>query len=256
MIAEVEILKLFVLVMVRFSGLIATAPILSSNNFPVLGKIGLVGLSAYIVTPTLPALATPLPAEALPFALVGAGELLIGMIIGLVMQMAFAAIQVAGQVMDMQSGFSLINVFNPALETQVPLFGFIFFILAVLYLLTISGHHMMILAVVSTFERVPVGGFAPETTAMGQVAAWGGLMFYDAVLIAAPVAGAMMLAYVTMGILGRVVPQLNLFVIGFPLTIATGLVVAALSVTFYRELLDQMFFEMFQRVDGLINKLG
>lgn len=256
MIAEIEILKLFVLVMVRFSGLILTAPILSSNNFPVMGKIGLVGLAAYVVTPTLAALPTPLPADPLPFALVGAGELLIGMTLGLVMQMMFAAIQIAGQVMDMQSGFGLINVFNPALETQVPLFGFIFFILAVLYLLVISGHHVMIQALVSTFERVPVGGFAPETTAMGQVSAWGGLMFYDAVLLAAPVAGAMMLAYVTMGIMGRVVPQLNLFVIGFPLTIAASLFVAALSINYYRGLLDQMFVNMFRQVDGLIDKLG
>ena len=161
MIAEIEILKLFVLVMIRFSGLILTAPILSSNNFPIMGKIGLIGMAAYVVTPTLPALNYPLPAEALPFAVMGAGELLIGMIIGLLMQLVFAAIQIAGQVMDMQSGFGLINVFNPALETQVPLFGFIFFILTVLYLLAVSGHHLIILALVSSFQRVPVGGFAP-----------------------------------------------------------------------------------------------
>ncbi len=256
MIAEIEILKLFILVMVRFSGLIVTAPVLSSNNFPVLGKIGLIGMAAYVVTPTLPALSAPLPADPIPFALVGAGELLIGMAIGLVMQMVFAAIQIAGQVLDMQSGFGLVNVFNPALETQVPLFGFLFFILAVLYLLTTFGHHLMIGSLVSTFERIPVGGFAPETPLMGQVAAWGGLMFHDAVLMAAPVAGAMMLAYVTMGIMGRAVPQLNLFVIGFPLTIAASLLVAALSIGYYLELLDQMFIGMFRQVDRLIGGLG
>lgn len=256
MIAEIEILKLFVLVMIRFSGLILTAPILSSNNFPVMAKIGLIGMAAYLVTPTLPALNYPLPSEPFPFALAGAGELLIGMIIGLLMQLVFAAIQIAGQVIDMQSGFGLINVFNPAMETQVPLFGFIFFILTVLYLLAVSGHHLMIMALVSSFQRVPVGGFAPDVSAMGQVAAWGGLMFEDAVLLAAPVAGAMMLAYVTMGIMGRVVPQLNLFVIGFPLTIAASLIIAALSLNYYRDLLDQMFLTMFRQVDGVIGKLG
>ena len=96
---ELEILKLFMLVMVRVSGLIVTAPILSSNNFPVMGKIGLAGMLAYLVTPTLPALDLPLPAEPLPFALMAVGELLIGMVIGLVLQLLFAAIQVAGQVM-------------------------------------------------------------------------------------------------------------------------------------------------------------
>lgn len=254
--AEIEILKLFLLVMVRVSGLVVTAPILSSNNFPVLGKLGLIGLIAYIITPTLPALDAPLPAEALPFALMAAGELIIGMVIGLVMQLLFAAIQVAGQVMDMQSGFGLINVFNPALETQFPLFGFLFFILAILYLLVSYGHHMILRALSFTFDRIPVGGFAPDTPVMTQFVAWGGLMFHDAVLLAAPIAAAMMLAYVTMGLMGRVIPQINLFVVGFPLTIAISLLVVSLSIGYYLNLLDSLFTDMFRNVDRMISGLG
>jgi flagellar biosynthetic protein FliR len=254
--AELELLKLYSLVLVRVSGLVVTAPILSSNNFPVVGKIGLSGLIALAVTPTLPALDTPLPAEALPFALMAVGELLIGMVIGLVMQLLFAAIQVAGQVMDMQSGFGLINVFNPALETQFPLFGFLFFILAILYLLVSYGHHMIIRALAATFDRIPVGGFAPDTPVLAQFVAWGGLMFSDAVLLAAPVTAAMMLAYITMGLMGRVIPQINLFVVGFPLTIAISLIVVALSIGFYLDLLNVLFTDMFRNVDRIITGLG
>jgi len=256
MIAEVEILKLFLLVMARFSGLILSAPVIGSNNIPPQVKIGLIGLSAFLVTPTLPGIDTPIPGDALPFALMAAGEMIIGLIIGLVMQIAFAAIQVAGQIMDMQSGFGLINVFNPALGTQVPLFGFFFFILAVLFLLVTNGHHMMIRALVSTFDRIPVGGFSPDTSVFGQVAAWSSLMFYDAILIAAPVMVSMMLAYVAMGLMSRVVPQLHLFVVGFPLTIAISLLVVALSIGFYLSYLDGMFFEMFQNIDRMIDGLG
>ena len=254
--AEIEILKLFALVLVRVSGLVVTAPILSSANFPVMGKLGLAGLTAFCITPTLPALETPLPAEALPFALLAVGELLIGMVIGLVMQLLFAAIQVAGQIMDMQSGFGLINVFNPALETQFPIFGFLFFILAVLYLLVTYGHHMIIRALVSTFDRIPIGGFAPDTPVLMQFAGWGGLMFYDAVLLAAPVTAAMMLAYITMGLMGRVVPQINLFVIGFPLTIAISLIVVALSIGYYLDLLESLFTDTFRNVERIIPGLG
>lgn len=256
MIAEIEILKLFLLVAVRFSGLVIAAPVLGSANFPVLGKIGLVGLSAFLVTPTLPSLEMPLPAGAFEFALMGAGELLIGLVIGLVMQLVFGAIQVAGQVMDMQSGFGLVNVFNPALETQFPIFGFMLFILAILYLITSYGHHVMLRALVSTFDRIPVGGFAPDISVMGQVSAWGAIMFYDALLIAAPVAAAMMLAYVTLGLMGRVVPQIHLFVVGFPLTIALSLLVVAFTIGLYLRLLDGMFTEMFRNVDRLIDGLG
>lgn len=254
--AEIEVLKLFLLVLARVSGLVVTAPILSSNNFPVLGKIGLIGLTSYVITPTLPALDLPLPAEALPFALMGAGELIIGLVIGLVMQLLFAAIQVAGQVMDMQSGFGLINVFNPALETQFPLFGFLFFILAILYLFATSGHRMIIRALAATYDRIPVGGFSPDTPVLMQFVGWSGLMFHDAILLAAPVTAAMMLAYVTMGLMGRVIPQINLFVVGFPLTIATSLIVVAMSIGYYLSLLDDLFAGMFRQVDQIMTGLG
>lgn len=256
MILEVEIVKVFLLVLVRFSGLIVSAPILGSINFPVTGKIGLAGLSAIVVTPTVAALHQSLPSDPLEFALMAAGELLIGLLIGLVMMFVFAAIQVGGQVMDMQAGFALMNVFNPAMETQFPIFGFFFFILALLYLLTLNGHHMMIRALVSTFDHVPLGGFAPHPDLMMVVAGWGTAIFYDGVLIAAPVAAAMLLAYASMGLMGRVVPQIHMFVVGFPLTIATSLLIVAFSTGIYLKFLDGMFGDMFRNVATLIRGMA
>ncbi|MCH7908381.1 MAG: flagellar biosynthetic protein FliR [Candidatus Hydrogenedentes bacterium] len=256
MIIEVEQFSVFLLVAIRFSGLIVSAPILGSGNFPVIGKIGLIGLSAMLVTPGVPALDTPIPSEPLAFALMAATELLIGLIIGLVMTLIFAAIQVGGQIMDMQSGFGMMNVFNPALETQFPIFGFFYFIIAVLYLLIIGGHRMMIRALAGTFETIPLGGLAPDENLMWVVTRWGSGMFFDALLIAAPVMAAMMLAYITMGLMGRVVPQIHLFVVGFPLTIATALFVVALSLDLYIRLLNGMFSDMFRNVSTLIRGLG
>lgn len=253
---EINAILVFLLVMVRFSGLIVTAPIFGSANVPALDKIGLAGLLAFLMTPTVLLMDYPLPTEALPFALAAAGELLIGMLLGLVMTLAFSAIQVGGVLMDMQSGFGLINVFNPALETQFPVFGFFFFIIAVLYFLVIDGHHMMIRALTSTFARVPLGGLAPEADIMWIVTAWGAAMFFDGLLIAAPVVAAMMLAYVTMGIMSRLVPQIHLFVVGFPVTIALALLITALSIEFYIVFLDGMFEDMFQRVDVTIEGLA
>ena len=136
---EVEAIKVFLLAFARFGGLIVSAPLLGSNNVPVIAKIGLAGLSAMLVTPAIPILENDIPSEALPFGIMAGGELLVGLAMGLVMTIVFAAIQIAGQVMDMQSGFGLMNVFNPAFETQFPIFGFFFFILAVLYLLSPSA---------------------------------------------------------------------------------------------------------------------
>jgi flagellar biosynthetic protein FliR len=233
-----------------------SAPILGSNNFPVIAKIGLTALMAILVTPTLPALEGPIPVEPLSFGILAVGELLIGLIIGFVMTLFFAAIQVGGQIMDMQSGFGMVNVFNPAAETQFPIFGFFLFIIAVFVLLISGGHRLMIWGLVSTYRHVPVGGFVARPEMLLGVSRWGTSMFVDGLMIAAPVSAAMILAYATMGILGRVIPQIHLFVVGFPLTIATGLFLTAFSLSMYVYLLDGMFHRMFRNVDLLIRGLG
>lgn len=253
---EIEVIKVFLLVFFRFLGLVISAPILGSNNIPPLAKIGLAGLSATLITPVIGTLEQPLPSDALEFSLFAMAELAIGLVIGLVMILVFAAIQVGGQIMDMQSGFGLMNVFNPALETQFPIFGFFLFVLAVLYLLVFNGHHMMIRALASTFDRIPLGGLAPAENLMLVLASWGTAMFYDGLLIAAPVAAAMLLAYASMGLMGRVVPQIHLFVVGFPITIATALFIVGLSTTLYLKFLGGLFEDMFDNVETLIEGLG
>lgn len=249
---EVEVFKVFLLVMVRISGLIVAAPVLGSANFPAIGKVGLAGLTAMLVTPAVAALNQTLPNDLLSYSVLAVGELTIGLMIGFVMTLVFAALQVGGQVMDMQSGFALVNVFNPALETQFPIFGFFLFILTVLLLLACNGDHLMLRAIVSTFDKIPLGGFTFRPQLFWEVSRWGHAMFVDGLLIAAPVSAALFLAYFAMGIMGRVVPQIQLFAVGFPLTIAVGLFVAAMSLGLYLTLMEGMLDRMFRNVAEVI----
>jgi flagellar biosynthetic protein FliR len=85
-----------------------------------------------------------------------------------------------------------------------------------------------------------------------QVSLWGSVMFYDGLMIAAPVGAAMLVAYLVMGLLGRVVRQIQLFAVGFPVTIALGLFITALSLDLYVRLLDGMFHDMFRNVSDMI----
>ncbi len=256
MVAEVEIFKLFVLVLVRVSGLFVSAPVLGSGNFPVMVKVGLSGLTALLLTPVLPALDAPLPADTLAFGGLAAGEFLIGLIIGFVAGLVFAAVQMGGQIIDMQSGFGMVNVFNPAAETQFPVFGFFLFILSVFYLLVIDGHHMFLRALAATYNHVPVGGFVVRPRMLLEVSQWGHTVFVDGLTIGAPIAAAMLLAYTTMGLLGRVVPQIHLFVVGFPFTMGLALLLVGLSVGLYLRILDGMMAEMFQRLSLLVRAMG
>lgn len=254
--AELEIFKLFLLVMVRFSGLMVSAPVFGSGNVPIIVKAGLSLFGAILITPTLPALNVGLPDEPISFAVLAVGEFLIGLLIGFVVGLVFAAVQTGGQVMDMQTGFGMMNVFNPALEVQFPIFGFFLFIIAVLYMLVTNLHHLMLVALAHTFEVIPIGGFMAEPALLWEISRWGNAMFIDGLIIAAPVAAAMMVAYVTMGLIGRVIPQIQLFVVGFPLTIGTGLFITAMSIGVYVQILDGMFDRTFERVDLLIRAMG
>lgn len=252
MVFEVEVFKVFALAMTRISGLLVAAPVLGSRTFPVRAKAGLAVLMAILVTPSIPALGETLPSDPFEYGILALGEVSIGLMMGLMLTLVFAAVQVAGQVIDMLSGFALMNVFNPALETQVPIFGFFLYILAALYLLAVDGHHLMLRALVGTFRGIPLGGFVARPALLGAVTSWGTVMFVDGLLLAAPVAGALLLAYVTMGLMGRVVPQIHLFVIGFPITIALALFMMALFVGAYLRLLDGIFAGMFEGVEQAI----
>ncbi len=256
MIFEVEVLKVFFLVMARVSGLIVAAPVLGSRNFPTAGKIGLAALTAVLITPTILARTQTLPSDALAFSVLATGEVMIGLLMGFVMTIVFASLQVAGQIIDMQAGFGLVNVFNPALETQFPIFGFFLFILAVLFLLITDGHHVMLRALVSTFDRIPLGGFVLRPELLREVSRWGAAMFVDGLIIAAPVGAALLVAYIVMGLAGRVVPQIQLFVIGFPLTIALSLFIMALSVGIYLRVFDGMLSKMFRDVASMVNGMS
>lgn len=256
MIFELEAFKVFALVLARVSGFVVSAPFLGSGNLPTMAKAGLAALVAMLVTPLVPIQQAPLPNDYLAFAALGASETLTGLAMGFVLTITIAAIQVAGQVIDMLSGFAMVNVFNPALETQTPIFGFFYYILAMLYLLALDGHHIMIERLVHTFSAVPLGTFVLSREMARETAHWGAALFVDGLLIAAPVMSALLLTYVTLGILGRVVPQIHLFVVGFPLTIAMALLLSAMLIQLYLVVVHGMFDRMWGNLDSLIAMMG
>lgn len=253
---EAELFKVFLLVFVRVGGLMVSAPVLGSASYPNIAKIGFSGAIAMLLTPTIPVLAVPLPDEGLPFALLAMGELMVGVLLGFVITLVFAAVQVGGQIMDMQTGFGMMNIFNPALEAQFPIFGFFLFVLAVVYMLAFGWHHLLIKALASTYTTVPIGGVILRPELFLEASRWGQGMFVDGLMIAAPVAAAMVMAYMTLGLLGRVVPQIHLFVVGFPITLSIGLFLTAMMIGVYLRFLDGAFYRTFREAEILVRGLG
>ncbi|MDH7480002.1 MAG: flagellar biosynthetic protein FliR, partial [Syntrophomonadaceae bacterium] len=154
----------FLLILSRVSGVLGIAPVFASQRVPVTVRAGLAALLAFIIalsrTEPVP------PMESLP-ALAGgiAGEFLLGFAMGYIVYLVMAAAQTAGQVIDMQMGFGIVNVLDPQSGAQLPLVGNLQYLLALLVLLGMDGHHLMISGIVRSYDLVPVLGFTIDSGA-------------------------------------------------------------------------------------------
>jgi flagellar biosynthetic protein FliR len=158
-----------------------------------------------------------------------AGELLVGLTLGLGVQMMFVAAQVAGQLISQVSGVSLADVFNPALETEVPLFSHLLHLFTLAIFLTLGGHRLAMSGLLATFHELPLAsGLVPTslaetfTTLLAQAVELG-------VRIAAPTTTALVLATLVLGLISRTLPQLNIMAVGFGLNAISTLLVLSIS---------------------------
>jgi len=184
------------------------------------------------------------------FAAAMAMEIFVGLfVVGLLSIWSFAAIQLAGQIMDMQLGFAIVNVVDPLSGTQIPLMGNLTQTLALLLYLAINGHHYLIQALVKSYQVIPVLGTQLSGDFYDLMIKISVLMFVVAVKIAAPILFVTITADIAMGYIARTVPQMNVFIIGLPLKILVGLVALAAFLPAYVWIFDILFSSIF-RVPG------
>jgi len=234
----------FALLLPRIGGIMLVAPVFGGRYLPYL-KVGITAALALVLVPVVAA--PEIPAQ--PLAAVGmiAGEFVLGVAIGYVCQLFFVAVQVAGQLIDWEMGFGIVNVVDPLYGTQVPLVGNFLYMLAVLTFLVLDGHHILIRALLRSYELLPPGwscgglfesGFADFLTRTF------GYMFLTAAEISVPVLGVLFLTSVALGVVARTVPQMNVFVIGLPVKIIVGTVILVVMMPMYgyvvRRLVDAM----------------
>ena len=223
-------LAVFLLVLVRASAIFLSAPVLGNANVPARAKVGLSALLALILTPMM--MQTPLAADLtsgwslLPAVL---SELMLGILIGLMAQLFFVAVQFAGQIVGLQMGFGMASVFDPAMQSQVSATAQFYLLLGVLMFLLLDGHHWVLVALGQSFQAIPLGGFRFDAVALGTLLDAATNMFWVATMIMAPVLGVLVLGEVAMAIVARIMPQMNVFVAAFPVKIFLGVLTMALS---------------------------
>ncbi|HEV8501498.1 MAG TPA: flagellar biosynthetic protein FliR [Casimicrobiaceae bacterium] len=209
----------------RVAALVATAPILSDAGMPRTIRAALAVVVTIIIAPTLaPTAVAPMSATGVALLV---EEILIGTALGFAMQVAFAAVTMAGDMIGLQMGLSFATFVDPEHSEPAPLIGSFLTVLLMLYFLSFNGHLQMIAALADSFRSLPVGANLRMDDVHAILAAASSI-FAIGLRLALPVIAAILVANLTLGMLMRTAPQVNLLAIGFPLTLALGFAVLAL----------------------------
>ncbi|MGV8146362.1 MAG: flagellar biosynthetic protein FliR [Alkaliphilus sp.] len=242
---------LFLLILVRISGIFVTAPIFASRSIPSLAKVGLSAIISFILLPVLGQGIDIQFDNAMHIFVYSISEFLIGVIIGYVAFVYFSVLYLAGTIIDTQMGFGMVSVMDPNLNVQVPVMGNFFNNLVSFIFIVVNGHHLIIRALIASYEFLPIGfEFAIRTTLIDHLAKIFTQFFMLAVQFSAPVLIAIFLANVLLGILARTMPQMNVFIVGLPLKIAVGMVIAVIIIQhigyFSEKLFETMFISIYE----------
>jgi flagellar biosynthetic protein FliR len=211
----------FLFVLFRFGGMMAFAPVLGHRGIPVVHRAGLAVLLAAVLTPVLGP-STPAD-DPVRLGLAVAGELVVGLAIGFVAQLVTTAVVMAGELIGFQMGLGIAAIYDPTMGQQMTVLARFMELVALLLFVSVNGHHVLLQAVAASFQRVRPGAVLAQQVTSGGVVSLGGKLFRAGLEVAAPVVAMLFVANVGLAIVARVSPQMNIFLLGVPLTIGLGL---------------------------------
>jgi flagellar biosynthetic protein FliR len=232
-----EQFHIFLLVLLRVSALLVVAPIFGHRLYPARAKVGMAFMISLVIFPSVADTALNVPEGFLPYALVLAREVLMGVVLGFAVLLLFMGIQFAGQLAGLQMGFGIVNVIDPQSQDQISIIGQFLNILAILLILSLDGHHIILNGLMASFDTVPLGGVVLKASIVQKMIVLTSELFTIAIKISAPILISLFLVSVAMGVLARTVPQMNVFIVGFPVQLAVGLFVLVASLPLFRILL-------------------
>ncbi|MEO3945089.1 flagellar biosynthetic protein FliR [Gorillibacterium sp. CAU 1737] len=253
-----DALPAFLLIFCRITAFFVSVPVFSSRNVPVPFKIG---LSFFVTLITYGVVA---PTETFPmdpgFVLLIAKETLVGLMLGFVAYLFFTVVQIAGSFMDMQIGYSLANIIDPMTGTPSPILGNFKYMVGTMLFLSFNGHHALLKGIMGSYNWVPLDNEVFARIYHGSLNEFFvrsvSQVFGLALQMSAPIVIALFLVDVGLGILARVAPQFNIFVVGIPIKIIVGLLLLILLVSAFPNLFRELFNAMFAAMENLLRLLG
>jgi len=225
--SEMQI-SLFMLVFFRNLGLLIGAPLFQSRNLPPMVRVSIALFLSFIFVPFVqPMVALPTHLGIFVFYLLQ--EIALGLLIGFILYLTFAGLQLAGQLIDRPMGFAMVNVLDPYTGNQMPIIGQLYYIIALWLFILVKGDHTLLNVLSKSYQLLPVGGEVLFAKGLPYILrAFSGL-FWLAIQVALPIFGVLFLTDVGLGVLAKLVPQINVFFIGFPLKSFLGMTLLILS---------------------------
>ncbi|MDQ0214287.1 flagellar biosynthetic protein FliR [Oikeobacillus pervagus] len=249
-------LSIFLLIFVRVSCFFVTMPLFSYRTIPSMHRIAFALVLSWMMYYSLDV--TPFEINAEYYLLV-LKEALVGLLIGFIAYMILAAVQIAGGFIDFQMGFAIANVIDPQTGAQSPLLGQYLYMFSLLLLLAVDGHHIILDGIFYSYQMIPMKEafipFGNENLAEYIVKAFNS-MFIIAFQMAIPVVATLFLVDVALGIVARTVPQLNIFVVGFPIKIAVSFIVLLIVMGVILAVVQQLFGMMFIVMRDVMKLIG
>ena len=231
----------------RILAVFTSAPVLSSRAFPLRARIGLallVALSAQATLQDQPVISMDGP-DALGAVI---QQLLVGFAIGFAVRIVFAAVELAGETVGFQMGLGFAAFFDPSINSQSSAVARFYGHMATLLFIVLNGHLLVLTAVLKSFESFPVSSNPFPALGRLKMQELGSELFASALWIALPLIGMLMFVNLALGIVSRVAPQMNIYAIGFPVTLTVGLIGIAATLP----MLDQPFMALLEGVMATI----
>lgn len=246
----------FLVVLLRVTGIFLTTPVFSSQTIPRKVKGAIILVVSLVAFPPLAAGGKlPTVRNFTGLIVVGSGELLIGLVIGFMVLIVITVFQVSGQFYSIQMGFGIINVFDPLAETSVPIISQFKSLLMTIVFLMLNGHHFVLKAVFESYDLLPTIYQADMEVLAWTMVKQFDQMFHMGFLIGVPLIGIVFLMTMTLGLLSKLSPQMNVMMLGFGLKVLIGIFTFVALVPVFMDVATVLFDRIFNDLYVLLEAM-
>lgn len=246
----------FLLIFVRVAAFFVTMPLFSYRTIPAFFRIGFAFFLAWLMYYSIDVQGFEIDGE---YFMLLIKEAMVGIFIGFIAYLILAAIQIAGGFIDFQMGFAIANVIDPQTGTQSPLMGQYLYSFALLLLLALNGHHLILDGIFYSYQFIPIDKLVfsfGDANVVEFITHSLSKMFVIAFQMSIPVVATIFLVDIALGIIARTVPQLNIFVVGFPVKIAVSFIVLFIVMGTIFSVCQQLFETMFYTMRDVMKLVG